>query len=57
MAEAVVDVMSARPDAALCLTGRAQTIAFLRRALKAGPVAGRTTLVKAYWDENRTGLD
>ena len=57
MAEAILDVLGERPDAVLCLTGRAQTIAVLRRALKASPVAGRTSLVKAYWDENRTGLD
>ena len=58
----------ARADAAgpLILSGRAQTIAAVRRALKntrlsaTGNSTGSSTtavVVKAYWDENRAGLD
>ncbi len=57
MAALLVAVLDLDADAGLCLTGRAQTIAVLRRAVKESPVAGRPSLVKAYWDENRTGLD
>jgi len=57
LTRSVVEVVGAHPDATLCLTGKAQTIAAVRRALKASPVAGRPVLVKAYWDENRSGLD
>ena len=53
----VVDLLRSRPDASLCLTGKAQSIAAIRRDLKASGLAGRTTRVKAYWDENRSGLD
>jgi NADPH-dependent ferric siderophore reductase len=54
---AVVEALAARPDATLCLTGKAQTIAAIRKALKGTPAGGHPTLVKAYWDENRAGLD
>jgi ferric-chelate reductase (NADPH) len=57
LARSVVERLEAQPDASLCLTGKAQTIAFLRREIKASTVAGRPSLVKAYWDENRSGLD
>jgi NADPH-dependent ferric siderophore reductase len=53
----VVDLLTSQPDATLCLTGRAQTIAALRRRLKDAGLAGRTAAVKAYWDVNRAGLD
>jgi len=53
----VIDLLGTHPDAALCLTGKAQSIAAIRRKLKASGLAGRSTRVKAYWDENRSGLD
>lgn len=57
LAAAVVDLLRAHPDASLCLTGKAQTIAALRRTIKSAGLAGRPMRVKAYWDENRSGLD
>jgi ferric-chelate reductase (NADPH) len=54
---AVVETVRRRPDAPLVLTGRAQTIAAIRRTLKAQGSADRPAVVKAYWDENRKGLD
>jgi NADPH-dependent ferric siderophore reductase len=57
LTSSLVEVLDAHPGAALCLTGRAQTIALLRRALKGTSAGNRTTIVKAYWDENRSGLD
>jgi hypothetical protein len=54
---AVVAAAEAHPDAPLVLTGRAQSIAAVRRALKDAGRAGRPTKVKAYWDEGRKGLD
>jgi NADPH-dependent ferric siderophore reductase len=53
----VVDSLRTHPDASLCLTGKAQSIASLRQELKASDLAGRPIRVKAYWDENRSGLD
>jgi NADPH-dependent ferric siderophore reductase len=53
----VLDALSDRPDTKLCLTGRAQTIAALRRALKDAGLAPRTAVAKAYWDVNRSGLE
>jgi hypothetical protein len=53
----VIDLPRAHPDASLCLTGKAQSIAAVRRDLKASGLAERPTRVKAYWDENRSGLD
>lgn len=53
----VVDALTSQPDTTLCLTGRAQTIAALRRQLKDAGLAERTAVVKAYWDVNRAGLD
>jgi NADPH-dependent ferric siderophore reductase len=50
------DLARAHPTASLCLTGNAQTIAALRRHLKEQQLLP-TSLVKAYWDNNRTGLD
>lgn len=41
----------------LCLTGKAQSIARIRQTLQADELSGRPTRVKAYWDENRSGLD
>ncbi len=57
LSAAVIESLRTHPDASLCLTGRAQTIAAIRRALKASGLAGRPIRVKAYWDENRSGLD
>ncbi|MGH9043742.1 MAG: siderophore-interacting protein [Acidimicrobiales bacterium] len=53
----VVGLLRTHPDASLCLTGKAQSIASIRRELKASDLAGRPIRVKAYWDENRSGLD
>jgi ferric-chelate reductase (NADPH) len=52
-----IDLLRTHPDASLCITGKAQTIAVIRRNLKAAGLAGRPTRVKAYWDEHRSGLD
>ena len=55
---ASVEAVRARADATLVLTGRAQTIAALRpRAEGGGARRTGATLVKAYWDEHRKGLD
>lgn len=60
LAEHFVAARRAHPDAPVCLSGCAQTIAVLRRvakgALRDAPLAP-TSLVKAYWDERRSGLD
>jgi NADPH-dependent ferric siderophore reductase len=53
----VVDAVRASPKAPLCLTGRAQTIAPIRKRLKAEGLSAKDTAVKAYWDMNRKGLD
>jgi NADPH-dependent ferric siderophore reductase len=53
----VVAAVRAAPDAPLCLTGKAQTIASIRRRLKAEGLTRKGTEVKAYWDQNRKGLD
>lgn len=50
-------VLADNHDDVLCLTGKAQTISHLRRSIKRAGVGERTTLVKAYWDKNRSGLD
>lgn len=57
LAQATVDAVRSHPDATLVLTGCAQTIAVVRRHVKSEDCAPRATLVKAYWDENRKGLD
>jgi NADPH-dependent ferric siderophore reductase len=57
LATRVLEAIGAHPDAPLCLTGCAQTIAVIRRRLKAAGVSGRDVVVKAYWDRRRTGLD
>ncbi len=59
---AVVETAAATPQAPLVLSGRAQTVAAVRRALKnAGPgdrrANERNVKVRAFWDENRAGLD
>lgn len=57
LSETVIDLLRAHADAALCLTGKAQTIAALRRRIKSAGLAGHPIRVKAYWDEDRSGLD
>jgi ferric-chelate reductase (NADPH) len=57
LAAATVDALRDRPEASLCLTGKAQTIARVRQSVKAADLAQRPTRAKAYWDENRKGLD
>jgi len=54
-AQAVLAV-TAHPDAPLVLTGQAQTIAAVRKAVKAAGLAP-TARAKAHWDPSRTGLD
>lgn len=56
IADHVVDVLRAQPDAALCLTGKAQSIATIRRRIKDAGLAPGQIRVKAYWDANRSGL-
>jgi NADPH-dependent ferric siderophore reductase len=53
----VLEALAADAATTLCLTGRAQTVAALRRRLKSEGHAGRAATVKAYWDLNRSGLD
>jgi len=53
----VTDVLAAQPEVRLCLTGRAQTIAVLRRRLKDAGLARRVVVAKAYWNVDRAGLD
>lgn len=55
--EWVCSAVAADPSAPLVMSGRAQTIKRLRRALKERGLRAPTTFVKAYWDENRAGLD
>ncbi len=57
LADLVVSAVRADPSTPLCLTGRAQTIAAVRRRLKADGLTTAATTAKAYWDENRKGLD
>ncbi|CAN5407767.1 hypothetical protein BH10ACT2_BH10ACT2_24340 [soil metagenome] len=61
---AVIETARANPDLPLVLSGRAQSIAAVRAALKSADLnthgkgnVRRTIRVKAYWDEHRTGLD
>lgn len=51
---AVATAAAGRP---LCLTGKVQTIAMVRDHLKSTGVSSGPTKAKAYWDENRSGLD
>lgn len=57
LAAATATALRAEPNGSLCLTGKAQSIARIRQTLKAEGLSGRATRVKAYWDENRSGLD
>jgi hypothetical protein len=57
LAPLVVDALKASPDSRLVVTGRAQTIKVVRAAVKDALGAGVPTTAKAYWDEDRTGLD
>ena len=52
-----IELLRAHPAAPLCLTGRAQAIAAVRRQIKTAGFADRPVRAKAYWDENRSGLD
>ena len=55
--DVALEAARTNPAAPLVISGRAQTIAVVRRALKHAGLNGRPTTVKAYWDENRAGLD
>lgn len=57
LAREIAELVRVHPDATLCLTGCAQTIAVVRRHLKQSDAMPRSAIVKAYWDENRKGLD
>ncbi len=50
-------VAAAVVDRPLCLTGKVQTIAMVRDHLKSSDITFGPTKAKAYWDENRSGLD
>jgi len=60
-----IEAAQANAAAPLVLSGRAQTIAAVRRELKAAALndrhtsrsTSRSTAARAYWDENRAGLD
>jgi len=54
---AAIAALRAAPADRLILTGRAQSIATLRALIKTESLGSRPTLVKAYWDEKRSGLD
>ena len=56
-AAAVVEGLNAHPGASFVISGRAQTIAAVRRSLNAAGATPSVTMVKAYWDVNRKGLD
>jgi ferric-chelate reductase (NADPH) len=56
-AAAIAAALGTHASGSLCLTGKAQSIAKVRQALKAEGLSGRPTRVKAYWDEDRSGLD
>jgi NADPH-dependent ferric siderophore reductase len=53
----LIEVLQSDGDPHLCLTGKAQTIAAIRRALKEAGLSNHSTNVKAYWDAHRAGLD
>lgn len=53
----VCETVRSHTASCLVLTGRAQTIRRVRAALKAAGLARHPAKVKAYWDENRKGLD
>lgn len=53
----VVEHLRADATRPLVVSGRAQTIAAVRRALKDARRGGGHVKAKAYWDENRAGLD
>lgn len=57
LSEAIIDGLRTHPDAALCLTGLAQTIASVRHHLRRAGLGNRPTRVKPYWDLHRGGLD
>jgi NADPH-dependent ferric siderophore reductase len=57
LAPAVLDALDADPSGRLVLTGRAQTIKVIRAEVKRVRGSGVPTTAKAYWDENRAGLD
>ena len=54
--ERLRDVLRAKPDATLVMTGRAQSIQALRSRLK-GDGERATPKVKAYWAVGKAGLD
>ncbi|MCE9622611.1 MAG: hypothetical protein K8R99_09730 [Actinomycetia bacterium] len=54
---ATVEAVQANPAAPLILSGRAQTIAAIRRTLKHAGLSDHPVKTRAYWDENRAGLD
>jgi ferric-chelate reductase (NADPH) len=57
LAAVVRDAARADARATLVLSGKAQTIGVMRATLKSAGIVGRDIRVKAYWDENRKGLD
>jgi ferric-chelate reductase (NADPH) len=56
LGDGALRALRAHPGAPVCLTGRARTIAVLRRLLKTDE-SRRSAIVKAYWDVSRKGLD
>lgn len=55
VADAVADPLG--PGSALVLSGQAQTLSALRRALKGAGKLPRIVRTKAYWAPGKTGLD
>jgi NADPH-dependent ferric siderophore reductase len=55
--EHVAELVAGEPTVHLVLTGRAQTIRRVRATLKERGTHRGKVMVKAYWDENRSGLD
>jgi NADPH-dependent ferric siderophore reductase len=57
LAGIVREAATASPEAPLVISGRAQSIKRVRAALKVAGLHRRDQRVRAYWDENRSGLD
>jgi NADPH-dependent ferric siderophore reductase len=57
VAERVRAALAKHPGSQLALTGKAQSIQALQRALRAAPVAHAGSKSKAYWAPGKRGLD
>lgn len=55
--ERAIAALRENTSSPVVISGRAQTIKSVRAAIKDAGLGERETKVKAYWDENRAGLD